>query len=251
MQTADQEQAFIPSHTKTAELRENQRPTSPLDANHEIEAEGRERGKAPVPLSLPSQNQKRVRSIYSNKQVSQPAPLSSISSEDTDVKKHKRGRMSRRALLTSGTIAASLVGGAVVGAAIDHSLEPSPKPSPQQPTDLYPHIKGVTWYPVASVDQLGTDPIHFSTETITGYVIRQADNSAEPIIAFSAACTHLGCIVQWKASTRQFPCPCHGRTFDADGSPVYSGNSQVHYVSLPRMETKVENDRIYVKVPVL
>jgi len=79
-------------------------------------------------------------------------------------------------------------------------------------------------------------------------VIRQAGDSNESVIAFSAACTHLGCIVQWQKNTQQFPCPCHGRRFDAVGSPVYTEN-QPHYVPLPRLETKIENDNIYVKVP--
>jgi Rieske Fe-S protein len=164
--------------------------------------------------------------------------------ESRDVKK-RRG-MSRRTLFTSGTIAASLVGSAAIGAAIEHSLEPA-----STTTDLNPHIRGAAWHPVASVDQLGQDPIRFATQAITGYVIRQTENSTEPIIAFSAACTHLGCIVQWQGNARQFPCPCHGRTFDTTGDPVYKEEGQPHYASLPRLETKVENGNIYVKVPVL
>src|SRR5262249_30369095 len=135
-------------------------------------------------------------------------------SESREVKK-RRG-ISRRNLFASGSIAASLVGGAAIGAAIEHSLKPA-----STTTDLKPRIRGTAWYPVASIDQLGEDPIRFTAKTITGYVIRQTENSAEPIIAFSAACTHLGCIVQWKGNKRQFPCPCHGRIFDATGDPVY------------------------------
>ena len=168
--------------------------------------------------------------------------------ESRDAKK-RRG-MSRRTLFASGTIAASLVGGVAIGAAIEHSMQSESEPAPApSTTDLNPHIHGTAWHLVASVDQLGKDPIRFTTATITGYVIRQPESSSEPIIAFSAACTHLGCIVQWQGSTQQFPCPCHGRIFDATGSPVYKDNGTVHYVSLPRLETKVENGKIYVNVP--
>ena len=38
--------------------------------------------------------------------------------------------------------------------------------------------------------------------------------------AFSAVCTHLGCIVRWNASARHFDCPCHAATFDAQGQVV-------------------------------
>jgi Rieske Fe-S protein len=175
------------------------------------------------------------------------AEAAAISSPPAKSKDRKKRRgISRRTLFASGSIAASLVGGAAIGAAIERSLEPPPVT-----TDLNPHIRGAAWHTVASVDQLGQDPIHFTTGTITGYVIRQAENSTEPIIAFSAACTHLGCTVQWQGNKRQFPCPCHGRTFDTTGSPVYSENSKPHYVSLPRLETKIENGNIYVKIPVL
>ena len=33
----------------------------------------------------------------------------------------------------------------------------------------------------------------------------------------SAACTHLGCTVEWKAEGSEFDCPCHGSKFTADG----------------------------------
>jgi len=35
--------------------------------------------------------------------------------------------------------------------------------------------------------------------------------------AFSAVCTHLGCIVQWLPERGEFLCPCHAGRFSADG----------------------------------
>lgn len=35
--------------------------------------------------------------------------------------------------------------------------------------------------------------------------------------AFSATCTHLGCLIHWNGVTRVFECPCHAATFDQDG----------------------------------
>lgn len=37
------------------------------------------------------------------------------------------------------------------------------------------------------------------------------------MVALSAVCTHLGCIVQWQKETQDFLCPCHGGRFNADG----------------------------------
>ncbi|MBU0717716.1 MAG: Rieske (2Fe-2S) protein [Planctomycetes bacterium] len=38
--------------------------------------------------------------------------------------------------------------------------------------------------------------------------------------AFSAACTHLGCLVQWDSARKEFLCPCHAAVFDANGGVV-------------------------------
>jgi len=38
--------------------------------------------------------------------------------------------------------------------------------------------------------------------------------------AFSAICTHLGCIVGWDAQRHQIACPCHAGFFDINGRPV-------------------------------
>jgi cytochrome b6-f complex iron-sulfur subunit len=37
------------------------------------------------------------------------------------------------------------------------------------------------------------------------------------LAAFSAVCTHLGCIVQWETDKQDFLCPCHGGHYSSDG----------------------------------
>lgn len=37
------------------------------------------------------------------------------------------------------------------------------------------------------------------------------------LVAFSAVCTHLGCIVQWEKDRQDFLCPCHAGHYSADG----------------------------------
>jgi cytochrome b6-f complex iron-sulfur subunit len=46
-------------------------------------------------------------------------------------------------------------------------------------------------------------------------LVRKRDGS---LIALSAVCTHLGCIVQWQKEKQDFLCPCHGGHYSADGT---------------------------------
>lgn len=45
-------------------------------------------------------------------------------------------------------------------------------------------------------------------------LVRKRDGS---LVALSAVCTHLGCIVQWQKDKQDFLCPCHGGHYSPDG----------------------------------
>ncbi len=38
--------------------------------------------------------------------------------------------------------------------------------------------------------------------------------------AYTAVCTHLGCLVHWDGQKKEFVCPCHAGTFDQSGKVV-------------------------------
>ena len=40
----------------------------------------------------------------------------------------------------------------------------------------------------------------------------------QEIVALSAVCTHLGCVVKWKEEKSELFCPCHGGFFDIKGN---------------------------------
>jgi len=41
--------------------------------------------------------------------------------------------------------------------------------------------------------------------------------SPDGYVAYSAVCTHMGCVLKWRPGRRQFFCPCHGGRFGATG----------------------------------
>ncbi len=61
--------------------------------------------------------------------------------------------------------------------------------------------------------------------------------------AFSAICTHLGCVVEWNSSKQIISCPCHDGRFNATTGAVISGPPPT---PLPPVRVAVENDQIFV-----
>jgi len=64
----------------------------------------------------------------------------------------------------------------------------------------------------------------------------------DEVIAISAACTHLGCIVTWDEAQKIFKCPCHDGRYDMEGR-VISGPPPR---PLKRHKTKIEDGKIFL-----
>jgi len=173
-------------------------------------------------------------------------------------KPQTRPRVSRRAILAGG--AAAVAASLTLGAGIEHMVEQATQPAKggsvagqPWPTPIVPADVASIWFPVATLAELGDSAIRFTTNSIVGYVIRNDGDNGEslkegPVIAVSAACTQMGCIVQWQDSDRKYHCPCHGGLFTEYGKP--DNSSSIRYLtSLPRLETKIEDDKVYVRVP--
>jgi cytochrome b6-f complex iron-sulfur subunit len=62
--------------------------------------------------------------------------------------------------------------------------------------------------------------------------------------AFSAICTHLGCIVEWDQSRQFVLCPCHDGRFNAVNGSIISGPQPS---PLPELALTVEGDAVYVR----
>ncbi len=175
-------------------------------------------------------------------------------------KARKTRSFSRRSLLGgSAAAAASLVVGGGIGAAFEKSTSGQIGSVVATPTPSIPYPTGIPLVPsdvavphfVTTLAELGDSAVRFTTDTLIGYVIlSDGDDGKEPkgeVVAMSASCTHMGCIVQWEDADRSFHCPCHGGIFTEYGKPGQA--SPIRYASLPRLKTLVKDGKVYVMVP--
>ena len=68
-------------------------------------------------------------------------------------------------------------------------------------------------------------------------------NTDSGVKAFSAVCTHLGCIVGYDDTIKQIVCPCHDGHFNPTSGAVLSGPPPQ---PLPPVTVTVEKDQIYL-----
>jgi len=213
-----------------------------------------------VTLPITEPNFEQDMAMVSQKSQQTQKVLPSSLPPQKEVKK-QAGFVSRRALFSGGAAvaAASLVAGMGVDAVIKQ-VDAQNKPlieempiSPYDTTGLIQQGVSTAWHFVTTVAKLGDTAVRFVADTVVGYVIFDDGDEEEPInkgkiIAMSAACTHMGCIVQWQED-RRFHCRCHGGLFTESGKPTNSGTNR-YLAALPRLATRVDaNGDIYVLIP--
>lgn len=121
---------------------------------------------------------------------------------------------------------------------------------------LYPVLHGASgadWFALGKADSFtGPFPIRaevkvrkrdgwrVTTTNQSVWITRRAEGQ---LLVLSAICTHLGCVVPWKAEIKQFACPCHGAFYSQDGERI-SGPQRRGLDPLPM---KVEGGTLYVR----
>lgn len=68
--------------------------------------------------------------------------------------------------------------------------------------------------------------------------------STDKVRAFSAICTHLGCLVNWRRDPGDIFCPCHGGRFDLDGKVIGGPPPR----PLPEYPVSIVDGEIQIKV---
>jgi cytochrome b6-f complex iron-sulfur subunit len=71
------------------------------------------------------------------------------------------------------------------------------------------------------------------------FVVRVAESQ---VLAVSAVCTHMRCVLRWKRENATFQCPCHDGAFDRTGN-VLSGPPKK---PLPQFAAEIRADEIIV-----
>jgi len=153
--------------------------------------------------------------------------------------------VSRRSLLASaGAVAAGAVAAAASGVAIDRTLlEPATGRGSQTAAELDP--TDGQWMAVATQAELAAGTARrFDTPGVVGFV----SGTDTGVVAVSAACTHLGCILKQNAQSGRLDCPCHRTAFGYDGKVLFS-QLETPPVALTRIQVRQRDGSIEVFVP--
>ena len=110
---------------------------------------------------------------------------------------------------------------------------------------LYPVVppEQLVEVPAASRDQIPRNGGMVVSLPVGHVALVDADGELR---AFSAVCTHLGCIVKWQPDGGHvWYCPCHKGTYDREGRVVSGPPPR----PLQRYGVAVRDGKVYVKLP--
>lgn len=125
--------------------------------------------------------------------------------------------------------------------------EPRSKPSPSAPTltSSAPIPNGsIGVGPSSSVPVLGAAGFLNPFDDSPCYAVRPGEGELK---AFSAICTHMGCVVAFVESDKTFQCPCHGSIFEAFTGKVVQGPATIPLPEIPL--ALGEHGEVYVVPP--
>ena len=108
---------------------------------------------------------------------------------------------------------------------------------------LWPAARGGASEDVEVANAAGLLPGQSATLQVRGKVVIVIREQAG-FTAYSAVCTHLGCLVKWDGAKKEFFCPCHAAVFDKNGA-VVSGPAPA---PLPAYKVKEVGGKVYVSV---
>jgi Rieske Fe-S protein len=145
----------------------------------------------------------------------------------------------RRALAGSAAIAVGVPVLAACGSDDPTATDPATSPSPSDESPSEPSSDG-TETPSGEALASAADVPVGGCLVVTGAKVVVTQPTEGDFKAFTAVCTHQGCLVE-TSSDGEIPCPCHGSRFSLeDGSP----SSGPATAALAPVEITVDGDSI-------
>lgn len=149
-------------------------------------------------------------------------------------------QINRRTLVRTGVAAAGLAGlGMITGgvARLFSKATPAPTPTP---------VASATHKPSAGAPKGGVKITQVSSVPV-GTSFQFTDKSGSPayllqpskgkFMAFSAVCTHEGCIVGFNSGSKSFQCPCHGASYNGLTGEVTGGPAPLPLTKISVVES--------------
>ena len=109
---------------------------------------------------------------------------------------------------------------------------------------LWPVMKHGPTMEMEEVGRTDDIPVWGSKKVIVGGSALLLIRTPKEVKAYSAICTHLGCIVDWDDQKREILCPCHAGVFDVEGRVVSGPPPR----PLPFYPVSVMDGKIFVKI---
>jgi Rieske Fe-S protein len=148
---------------------------------------------------------------------------------------HNADGASRRAVLTGTGIAVVAAG---AGAAWYALAGPDPRPNAPSTGYAPPTQQGAA--AAAPLSTVAAIPENGGV-VLTDQAVVLTRESGDTVHAFSAVCTHQGCLVS-NVANGVITCPCHGSTFDATTGSVLGGPAPS---GLPAVPVTVTNGSVF------
>lgn len=173
---------------------------------------------------------KRELGVASNKKLSN-APL--------------EAQIERRTFVKTGAVAGGLGVAGLATGLIGQKLKGSPvaQPAPSSTPSVTPTGSVPTGTLIAAVSSVPVGTAFKFTDPTSGMPAYLMQPAAGTFVAYSAVCTHEGCIVNDNVSNGSFDCPCHGAQFDAATGAHQRGPGRG---DLAKLNVSASGDSVYL-----
>ena len=154
-------------------------------------------------------------------------------------------QIERRTIVMTGAVAGGLGVAGLVTGLIGKNLKGSPVAQPT--ASLTPSTTPTSAVPsgtrIASVSNVPVGTAFKFTDPATGMPAYLMQPASGTFVAYSAICTHEGCIVNDNSANGTFDCPCHGAQFDSTTGAHQRGPGRG---DLPKLSVSATGDSIYL-----